>query len=232
MICPMTFKFFLHQSVCRVFRGRAACALCGAAALCGGALPRGRVLWRMGEQVTQRGSSSPAGSRRGTIPPQGAGRSGRGAWRGAAYLATCSCPRRRSAARSSCAPPPIAASFFSRLRRCLRSARGRRRGLCAAAGKSAPRSFGKILAIAAARPVFVHSGWAAEAGVLSLRAGRRGFPAPHFPGTDGPAARHESRGALAPAWPAPGRGASALGAGAFCDPAAGGAACDCGGWMI
>ena len=49
---------------------------------------------------------------------------------------------------------------------------------------------------------------------------------------DGPAARHESRGALAPAWPAPGRGASALGTGAFCDPAAGGAACDCGGWMI
>ena len=196
MISPHDLQILSSTSLFAGFSEGALRALCAALRPSVAELPRGRVLWRMGEQVTQAGIVL-------------SGRVGRAA-------------HRRRQPRLF----PLACVAACALRG------GRRRGLCAAAGKSAPRGFGKILAIAAARPVFVHSGWAAEAGVLSLRAGRRGFPAPHFPGTDGPAARHESRGALAPAWPAPGRGASALGAGAFCDPAAGGGACDCGGWMI
>ena len=230
MISPHDLQILSSTSLFAGFSEEALRVLCAALRPSVAELPRGRVLWRMGEQVTQAGIV--LSGRVEAWHYTAAGQADLAAVHGAGGVfgdvlmsaQTVGSPvELRTAADSRV--------FFLSLASLL--------ALCAAGGgedcarllenllREVSEKYWRLL-----RPVFVHSGWAAEAGVLSLRAGRRGFPAPHFPGTDGPAARHESRGALAPAWPAPGRGASALGAGAFCDPSAGGAACDCGGWMI
>ena len=86
-------------------------------------LPRGRVLWRMGEQVTQAGIVLSGPGRGVALYRRRAGRSGRGAWRGRRIW-------RRAHVRADGRQPgraahrrQTAASSSSRLRRCLRSAR-------------------------------------------------------------------------------------------------------------
>lgn len=97
-------------------------ALCAALRPSVAELPRGRVLWRMGEQVTQAGIV--LSGRVEAWHYTAAGQADLAAVHGAGgVFGDVLMSAQTVGSRSSCAPPQTAASFSSRLRRCLRSAR-------------------------------------------------------------------------------------------------------------
>lgn len=97
MISPHDLQILSSTSLFAGFSEGALRALCAALRPSVAELPRGRVLWRMGEQVTQAGIVLS-----GRVEAWHYTAAGQAIWprcmARAAYLATCSCPRRRSAA--------------------------------------------------------------------------------------------------------------------------------------